>query len=72
MRESVLFYAIASHPYYTILGPLNPIIKIAAPIIINTIPPAIVSITVNIEQIELIVTLVQHTKKDIKRIKTEI
>ena len=37
---------------------------------IKIIPPAIVNITVNIEQIELIVTLVQQKKNDIKRIKT--
>ena len=37
---------------------------------IKIIPPAIVNITVNIDQIELIVTLVQQKKKDIKRIKT--
>jgi hypothetical protein len=66
----MLFDAIASHPYFTIYGPLNPTIIITAPMIIKIIPPAIVNITVNIEQIELIVTLVQQKKKDIKRIKT--
>lgn len=66
----MLFYAIASHPVVTIIFPLNPIIIIAAPMAIKIIPPAIVNITVNIEQIELIVTLVQQKKKDINRIKT--
>ena len=66
----MLFYSIASHPFFTITGPPNPTIIIAAPMAIKIIPPAIVIITVNIEQIELIDTLVQQKKKETKRIKT--
>jgi hypothetical protein len=66
----MLFYSIASHPYFASAGPLNPTIIIIAPMIIKIIPPAMVNTTVNIEQIELIVTFVQQKKKDMKRIKT--
>jgi len=66
----VLFYSIALHPFFTIAGPPNPTIIIAAPMTIKIIPPAIAIITVNIEQIELIDTLVQQKKKETKRIKT--